>query len=90
MLACARIGAIHNVVFGGLSVASIVSRVNDSMCKMIITQDIGFRTTNVLPMYTNVEKAQLDCPSLEKIVIVNRGNDLSIKNKAEKNNIATY
>src|SRR3546814_20345583 len=57
MLACARIGAVHNVVFGGFSANSIADRVRDCQAKLIITADEGLRGTRKVPMKANVEAA---------------------------------
>ncbi len=73
MLACARIGAIHSVVFGAFSSDSLVDRINDSSCKMIITQDTAYRgPKNDIPMKANADKAAKSCPSVEHIVVVQR------------------
>ena len=73
MLACARIGAIHSIVFGAFSADSLVTRINDSECKAIITQDTGVRGTKTdIPMKANADKAVADTPSVEKILVVRR------------------
>ena len=73
MLACARIGAIHSIVFGAFSSDSLKDRMNDSSCKVIITQDTGVRGTKLnIPMKDNADKAMQDCPSIEKCFVVNR------------------
>jgi len=73
MLACARIGAVHSIVFGAFSSGSLKDRINDSSCKMLITQDTGVRGTKTnIPMKTNADIAAAECPSIEKIVVVRR------------------
>ena len=70
MLACARIGAIHNVVFGGFSPDSLSDRINDSQCKVLVTADGGWRRGQVISLKHNVDVALEDCPSVEHVVIV--------------------
>ena len=73
MLACARIGAIHSIVFGAFTADSLVTRINDSRCKAIITQDTGVRGVKQdVPMKANADKAVEQTPSIEKIVVVKR------------------
>ena len=73
MLACARVGAVHSIVFGAFSAESLRDRINDSSCKMLITQDTGVRGTKTnIPMKTNADIATAECPSIEKIVVVRR------------------
>jgi acetyl-CoA synthetase len=73
MLACARIGAVHSVVFGAFSADSLKNRINDSECRIIITQDTGFRGPRKdIPMKVNADTAAVDCPSVEKIIVVRR------------------
>jgi acetyl-CoA synthetase len=74
MLACARIGAIHNVIFGGFSAESIAGRVEDSQAKMVITCDGGFRAGKPLALKKNVDEALTRCPSVEKVIVFNRAN----------------
>jgi len=73
MLACARIGAVHSVIFGGFSVSAIVDRVHDAACKMIITADGGYRRGSVLPLKPVVDEALAQCPTVEKVLVVKRG-----------------
>ena len=76
MLACARIGAVHSIVFGAFSSDSLRDRINDSSCKILITQDTGLRgSKNNIPMKQNGDKAILECPSIEKQIIVKRTNE---------------
>ena len=73
MLACARIGAVHSVVFGAFSPDSLRNRINDSACKVLITQDTGVRGTKQnIPMKTNADKAVAETPSIEHVVVVQR------------------
>ena len=73
VLACARIGAVHSVVFGAFSADSLVTRINDSGCKLIITQDTGVRgTKRDIPMKANADKAIERTPSVEKMLVVRR------------------
>jgi acetyl-CoA synthetase len=73
MLACARIGAVHSVIFAGFSAESIRDRVLDSQTKLVITADGGWRRGNVLPLKNIVDEAIADCDCVEKVVIVKRG-----------------
>jgi acetyl-CoA synthetase len=78
MLACARIGAIHCVIFGGFSAESIASRIQDCNAKMVITVDGGFRAGKTLQLKKNVDDALKTCPQVEKVIVFNRAN-LDIK-----------
>jgi acetyl-CoA synthetase len=69
MLACARIGAIHSVVFGGFSPEALRGRINDSQCKVVITADQGLRGMKPIPLKANVDEACNDTPSVEKILV---------------------
>ncbi len=76
MLACARIGAIHSIVFGAFSAESLRDRINDSACKMLITQDTALRgARSDIPMKANADAAVAECPSIEKVVVVKRTGD---------------
>ena len=81
MLACARIGAVHSVVFGAFSSDALKNRINDSECKLLITQDNGVRGLKFdIPMKENADKIADECPSLKKIVMVERSeNDMFMK-----------
>ena len=72
MLACSRIGAVHSIVFGGFSADSLKDRINDSSCKMLITQDSGYRGAKSLPMKVTTDKAVLGTPSIENVIVVKR------------------
>ena len=79
MLACARIGAAHSVIFGGFSPDSIRERINDSQSKVVITSDGGWRGGKILPLKANVDEAIQECPSIENVVVVERiGSDSNI------------
>jgi acetyl-CoA synthetase len=69
VLACARIGAIHSVVFGGFSAQSIADRINDSQCKMVITTDGAVRGAKHVPMKDTVDDALIGCPSVKKVIV---------------------
>lgn len=69
MLACARIGAVHSVVFAGFSSGSLVDRINDSGCKMVITADGGQRGDKTIDLKSIVNEALLQCPSVEKVIV---------------------
>ena len=73
MLACARIGAVHSIVFGAFSPDSLRDRINDSECKILITQDTGVRGTKQnISMKSNADKAVAQTPSIEHVVVVRR------------------
>ncbi len=72
MLACARIGAVHSVVFGGFSPESLQDRIHDAQAKILITADGGYRRGAVVPLKQNADEALKDCPSVEKVVVVRR------------------
>lgn len=72
VLACARIGAIHNVVFGGFSARSIADRINDADCKLVITSDGGFRGQKILELKSIVDDALMQCDSVEKVIVLTR------------------
>lgn len=73
-LACARIGAIHSVVFAGFSASAVASRINDSSCKMVITSDGGFRGSKTIDLKGIVDEALEKCPSVENVLVVKRTN----------------
>ena len=74
MLACARIGAIHSVVFGGFSPDSIKDRILDSDCQAVITADEGIRGGRKIPLKANVDKALEHCPNVHTVFVVRRTN----------------
>ena len=78
MLACARLGAIHSVVFGGFSPDALRDRILDSECKLVITADEGVRGGKSIPLKTNVDIAVKECECVENIVVVKRtGNEIN-------------
>src|SRR5438270_4026077 len=74
MLACARIGAVHNVIFGGFSADAVADRNNDAKAKLVITADGGWRRGKVVPLKANVDAALEKSPTVEKCVVFNRCN----------------
>ncbi len=70
MLACARIGAVHSIVFGGFSPDSLASRIQDSECKLLLTADEGRRGGRKVPLKTNADDALLTCPSIQNVIVV--------------------
>lgn len=74
MLACARIGAIHSVVFAGFSASSIIDRVNDSQCKLLITADAVYRGEKKIDLKKIVDDALASTPSIEKCIVFNHRN----------------
>jgi acetyl-CoA synthetase len=72
MLACARIGAVHSVVFGGFSAESLRDRINDCGAKVVVTADGGYRRGNIIPMKSITNQAIAECPTIEKVVVVKR------------------
>jgi len=72
VLACARIGAIHSVVFAGFSSASLSGRINDASCSIVITADGGYRGAKITPLKEIVDHALETCPSVESVVVVKR------------------
>jgi acetyl-CoA synthetase len=70
MLACARIGAIHSVVFGGFSPDAIRDRIQDSDCQTVITADQGVRGGKFIPLKANVDKALAQCPNVHSVIVV--------------------
>jgi acetyl-CoA synthetase len=74
MLACARIGAIHTVIFSGFSAQALADRVNDIQAKLLVTADGGFRRGKVVQLKGIVDEAITKCPSVEKVIVVKRTN----------------
>ncbi len=77
MLACTRIGAIHSVVFGGFSPESLADRNNDAASKVLITADGAWRRGNIVRLKANADKALETSPTIQHVVVVRRGGDLS-------------
>jgi acetyl-CoA synthetase len=74
MLACARIGAVHSVVFGGFSPESLAGRIEDCKAKVIITANEGLRGGKPVPLKANVDTALLQAPEVQKVLVINRTN----------------
>ena len=72
MLACARIGAAHSVVFGGFSAESLRDRINDAQAKVLITADGGYRRGQIIPLKNSADEAVAQCESIEKVIVVRR------------------
>ena len=72
VLACARIGAIHSVVFAGFSSTALATRINDCDCKMVITSDGSFRGNKIIDLKTIVDEALNNCPQVETVLVVER------------------
>src|SRR5690606_32498230 len=72
MLACARIGAVHSVVFGGFGVQALNMRIKDAEAKIVITADVTYRRGKTIPLKTIVEEAVINAPSVEKVVVLSR------------------
>jgi acetyl-CoA synthetase len=72
MLACARIGAIHSVVFGGFSPESLKDRILDSDCQTVITADEGLRGGKTIPLKNNVDEAITECPNVHTVLVIKR------------------
>ncbi len=72
MLACARIGAVHSVVFGGFSPDSLADRINDAEAKLLITADGGWRRGNIVPLKNAADQALERCPTVQNVIIVKR------------------
>src|SRR6187399_2850326 len=73
MLACARIGAAHSVVFGGFSAQALSDRINDAEAKVLITADGGYRRGDVFPLKSAADEAIATAPTIEHVVVVRRG-----------------
>jgi acetyl-CoA synthetase len=72
MLACARIGAVHSVVFGGFSADALKDRIHDQQAKMVITATSGYRRGSVVALKKTTDAAVAECPSIEKVIVVRR------------------
>lgn len=80
MLACARIGAIHSVVFGGFSAQSLQTRILDADCKIVITANEGVRGGKTVPLKTNVDVALMHCPDVSRVIVIQRTkNDVDLE-----------
>ncbi|MCK5029716.1 MAG: AMP-binding protein, partial [Bacteroidales bacterium] len=80
MLACARIGAIHSIVFAGFSAKSLEERINDTKARLVITSDEAYRGNKIIPIKNIIDDALRDCPSVEYVVVVKRtGGKINMK-----------
>ncbi|MGV6846272.1 MAG: AMP-binding protein, partial [Lutibacter sp.] len=80
LLACARIGAIHSVVFAGFSSKALATRINDASCKMVITSDGSYRGNKTIDLKGIVDESLHHCPTIEKVLVVNRtGSEINME-----------
>ena len=86
MLACARIGAVHSIIFGGFSSESIAGRINDCKSDYIVTADEGVRGGKIIPLKKITDEALLQCPNVKKCIVVKRtGNEVNWENNRDVN-----
>ncbi|MBE7441381.1 MAG: acetate--CoA ligase [Flavobacteriales bacterium] len=83
-LACARIGAIHSVVFAGFSAKALADRINDASCNIVLTSDESFRGDKIIPIKTIVDEALEQCSSVNKTIVLKRtGNTVNMKSERD-------
>jgi len=75
VLACARIGAIHSVVFGGFSFQSLADRINDAQCSLVVTADGGFRGAKTISLKNIVDESLAQCDAVQKVIVLKRTNE---------------
>ncbi len=81
VLACARIGAVHSVVFAGFSSTALAARINDAECKALLTADGSFRGSKIIDLKSIVDQALLECQSIESTIVLKRiGSDVNMNN----------
>jgi len=88
MLACARIGAVHSVIFGGFAAQAIVDRVNDSKCVLLLTQDVSYRRGAVVGLKGIVDEAIERCPTVRNVVVYQRESEGSLRDAEKKSGVA--
>ncbi len=80
MLACARIGATHSVIFGGFSAQALIDRIHDARATVVVTADGGFRRGNIVPLKKNVDEALLQSPSVKNVLVLKRtGHEIAME-----------
>ena len=84
VLACARIGAVHSVVFAGFSSIALAARINDASCKMVLTSDGSFRGNKTIDLKSIVDEALTNCDCVESVIVLNKINSGITLNKNEK------
>ena len=84
VLACARIGAVHSVVFAGFSSIALAARINDASCKMVLTSDGSFRGNKTIDLKSIVDEAITNCDCVESVIVLNKINSGITLNKNEK------
>ena len=84
VLACARIGAVHSVVFAGFSSIALAARINDASCKMVLTSDGSFRGNKTIDLKSIVDEALTDCDCVESVIVLNKINSGITLSKNEK------
>ena len=84
VLACARVGAVHSVVFAGFSSSALSARINDASCKMVLTSDGSFRGNKIIDLKSIVDDALKDCNCVDSVIVLNRINSGITLNQNEK------